>query len=565
MVRALLVLAAASILSAPSASQVAGTTLPDGFVESTAWTVPDAATALRFAPGGHVFVAGKSGVIYEFDGLGDTTPTVVADLRPEVYGGFDRGLLGLAVDPGYATGRPYLYAAYTYDKNPVTGSAWNDGCSGAQALAGNCPVMGRISRIGPDGSEKVLVEDFCDQFDSHSMGALAFGPDGDLYAAAGEGDNYGGVDYGQFGDPVNPCGDPPGGVLTPPTAQGGALRAQSYRRPDGQPVSLDGALLRLDPDTGLAAAGNPQATDAQRRRMIAYGFRNPFRFTFRPGTGEVWVGDVGFSTWEEIDRVPDVSQVRNYGWPCYEGSAAEPDYAAVGLDSCTSLAEGNTVKPVLAYRHGTALAGCAGTSSAISGLAFYDGTAFPARYRGRLFFADYVRRCIWTMDPADPASVTLFAANAAGPADLEVGPDGALYYADVYDDEIRRIAAVPPTPTPTATATATATVTPTPAPPPPTSLPAALPPLRAPADLRMTRRGFVTIRLSCPAAACRFSARLRYRGRTLGRAAGDGTLRVRLSPRGQALVRRGIRLSLTVTRTIGTHTQTATRRLRIRR
>ena len=70
--------------------------------------------------------------------------------------------------------------------------------------------------------------------------------------------------------------------------------------------------------------GNPFAgsSDANLRRIAAIGFRNPFRFTVRPGTEEVWVGDVGWSAWEEINRVVDPSDAGadNLGWPCYEGA-----------------------------------------------------------------------------------------------------------------------------------------------------------------------------------------------------------------------------------------------------
>ncbi len=113
-----------------------------------------------------------------------------------------------------------------------------------------------------------------------------------------------------------------GATPTAATSQGGALRAQAFRRPPGQPVALNGSILRVNPDTGAASAGNPAIAnaDANRRRIVAYGFRNPFRFTFRPGTGEIWSGDVGWNTYEEINRTQNLAQVRNYGWPCYEGT-----------------------------------------------------------------------------------------------------------------------------------------------------------------------------------------------------------------------------------------------------
>ena len=85
-------------------------------------------------------------------------------------------------------------------------------------------------------------------------------------------------------------------------------------------------MLRLDPDTGAALPGNPNigSADPNARRIVAYGLRNPYRFTMRPGTNEVWIGDVGWNTWEEIDRVVNpTAGTTNFGWPCYEGSGPQ--------------------------------------------------------------------------------------------------------------------------------------------------------------------------------------------------------------------------------------------------
>ena len=158
----------------------------------------------------------------------------------------------------------------------------------------------------------MLINDWCQQFPSHSVGTLLFGRDGYLYATGGDGASFNNVDYGQYGanyagDKANPCGDPPGAVgtaLSPPGAEGGALRSQSVRRTDG-PATLDGAVLRIDPATGAGVPGNPyfSSSDANARRIVAFGLRNPFRITQRPGTDELWIGDVGWNTWEEINRV----------------------------------------------------------------------------------------------------------------------------------------------------------------------------------------------------------------------------------------------------------------------
>ena len=120
-------------------------------------------------------------------------------------------------------------------------------------------------------SEHVLIDDWCQQYPSHAGGGLGFGADGYLYFSGGDGAAWHFDDYGQDGDPVNPCGDPPGGVggtQTIPTAEGGRLRAQDLRTP-GDPVGLNGSLIRIDPITGDAAPGNPLAghADANARRM----------------------------------------------------------------------------------------------------------------------------------------------------------------------------------------------------------------------------------------------------------------------------------------------------------
>ena len=153
-------------------------------------------------------------------------------------------------------------------------------------------VSGRLSRLQASGnvmvgSEQVLIEDWCQQYPSHSIGSLGFGADGALYVSGGDGASFNFVDYGQDGSPVNPCGDPPVGVgatQTPPTAEGGALRSQDVRTA-GDPVSLDGAILRVDPATGAGLPDNPYAgsADPNMRRIVGYGLRNPFRITLRPG------------------------------------------------------------------------------------------------------------------------------------------------------------------------------------------------------------------------------------------------------------------------------------------
>ena len=465
--KASFVLVLAALACLPAATTASATPVQPNFVESVVFSGLTNPTAIRFASDGRIFVAEKGGLIKEFDSLGDTTPTVVADLRTEVDDYWDRGLLSIALDPSFPTSS-FLYALYTFDA-PIGGTAptWNDACpSPPGPTTDGCVVSGKLVRLTLSGSvataQTVLIKDqWCQQYPSHSIGDLRFGTDGALYVSGGEGANFAAIDIGQGGGspgsptPKNPCGDPPGGVggsMTAPTARGGALRSQSLRRPAGEPVLLNGAVLRVDPATGNARPDNPLAssTDPNARRIVAYGFRNPFRFTLRPGTNELWVADVGWDSWEEIDRsVTPTSSVLNFGWPCYEGLVAAAGGSYGGFDLCTSLFTAGTASaPYYTYSHSSPVVSgdnCpTGGGSSTTGITFYTGGNYPSSYNGALFFADYARQCIWYMPTGanglpDPTQIKPFVVPAASPVDLEIGPNGDLFYADLNGGTIRRI------------------------------------------------------------------------------------------------------------------------------
>jgi glucose/arabinose dehydrogenase/PKD repeat protein len=456
----------AACLLAAAAPAAAAATFPKGFQDSVVVAGLNEPTAVRFAADGRVFVAEKSGRVLVYDGLDDESPTLFADLRLQVFNGSDRGLLGLALDPRFPLD-PYVYVLYSHDA-PIGGEApvWGvpgddgDGCPDPPGSdSDGCVISARLSRLTADGdhmsSEQVLIEDWCQQFSSHSIGDLQFGPDGALYASGGDGASFISPDYGQFGYPQkNPCGDPPvglGGTQAPPSAEGGALRSQDVLTP-ADPTGLDGSIVRVDPETGLGLPGNPMygSADANAGRIVAFGFRNPFRFAINAATNEVYTGNVGWDGFEEIDRFNATpSLAYNSGWPCFEGDQVHPIYVGVGLNVCEQLygAPGSVSSPFFDYAHGQPLAAgdeCPKTGgAALSGLVFYDGESFPSSYDGALFFADSVRGCIWAMFPdpdgrPDPSTLTIFgiADGELYPGvDLEVGPGGDLYYVALFDDE----------------------------------------------------------------------------------------------------------------------------------
>jgi glucose/arabinose dehydrogenase/PKD repeat protein len=455
-----------------AAQPAAAATLPPGFQESTVFSGLTNPTVVRFSADGRIFVAEKRGVIKVFDSLADTSATVFADLNINVYNFWDRGLLGMALAPNFPTD-PYVYVLYTYDHmlgSSASAPRWgtpgvySDPCpSPPDATGDGCVVSARLSRLQAAGNvmtggEQVLVEDWCQQYPSHSIGTVEFGRDGALYASGGDGASFGFVDYGQDGSPLNPCGDPPGApgsVLSPPTAEGGALRSQDLRTTN-DPVSLDGSIIRVDPATGAGLPDNPlsASSDPNARRIIAYGLRNPFRFTGRPGTDEVWVGDVGWGAWEEINVIsnPVDVVVENFGWPCYEGAGRQAGYDGANLNICENLygTPGAATAPYHAYHHSSRVVPnetCPTGSSSMAGLEFEFSAAqnsYPADYDGALFFADYSRDCIWAMlkgpdgRPA-PGQIRTFVAAAANPVNLETGPGGDLFYVDFDGGTIRRI------------------------------------------------------------------------------------------------------------------------------
>jgi glucose/arabinose dehydrogenase len=394
--------------------------------------------AVEFASTGRVFVSEKAGIIKTYDSIADKTNSIALDIRDQVNGSGDRGLLGLAVSPDFSSDN-YVYTLYTFD-GLIGDSARTSDLDNFNNL-----VSGKLVRYEWNGSALVnpqlLIWDWPAQYSSHSVGHLQFGPDGYLYASGGEGANFNAVDYGQiapngFGDPTN---------------EGGALRSQDILS-TGDPLGLDGTLIRIDPATGAGAPGNPLAnsSDANAKRVIANGLRNPYRFNFRPGTSEVWLADVGWSAYEEINRFQfNGTTPRNFGWPAKEGNGDQSGYKSANLPLLSGIYNGSvsTVAPYFTYNHNNRIDSAASNEptggSSVTGVAFYDAEIYPYEYWNSMFFADYARKTIYVAKVGQnglPDMSTSHLMQTGVPVvEMQTGPEGDVFYVDITAGKVVRI------------------------------------------------------------------------------------------------------------------------------
>lgn len=417
----------------------------DNAVLGAAFDVP---VCIKFLPDGRLLVLEKRGRLWVAkDGVRHPVP--MWSREAEVLSNDDRGALGLEVDPDFATNR-FIYLLYTVDPDS-NGVDNNDEAFGRlvryQVSATDSNALDPATRtvlIGTDWTHGILIAS-----PTHTVGSLQFGSDGSLLVSAGEGAQFNAMDPGGF-DP-NAFG--PG--KTDPAEDVGAFRAQYLG-------SLAGKILRVNPANGHGYPSNPFWDGdplSVRSRIWAYGIRNPFRITLRPGTGSsdpadgdpgtLYVGDVGWGDTEELDIVN--APGLNFGWPCYEGADPRPDYQAAtpahsGCGTIGSPANpGPLAWPVATWSHTDSSEsvppGAMGRTSI--GGAFYTGTQYPLAYRGRYFQAEFTFGWIKvaTMDAADQmVSLQNFADFTGGPVDLEADPiSGDIFYVSLYGSAVRRI------------------------------------------------------------------------------------------------------------------------------
>jgi glucose/arabinose dehydrogenase len=351
---------------------------------------------MEFAPDGRLFVLEQTGNV----DLVRTDGTTWTALHVNVDSQGERGLLGIAFDPGFASD----HFAYLYYTNPGAGAApWASG------------EHNQLSRFTVDDSDPtrpifgdeapILDWNTLSTATNHNGGAIHFGPGGMLYADAG--DNVQTFDQG-----------------------GNTCVSQTLSSLLGKQLRIDvgafnrGLASRDDPTVGhLIPADNPFVGIAPgiNQLIFALGLRNPFTFAVQPGTGTIYINDVGETTWEEIDQ--SIAGA-NYGWSGghTDGFGQSPPGPGVYHD------------PLLAYNHA---GGPAGGGEAIVGGTFYDPPVaqFPTAYVGKYFYSDLGAGWIRVFDPAHPGTASnpdtssAFASGINGNLiDLKVDQAGNLYY-----------------------------------------------------------------------------------------------------------------------------------------
>jgi glucose/arabinose dehydrogenase len=436
------------LASAPAAFAV---TLPASFVADNAVTsgTLDTPVGVAFLPDGRFLVAEKRGRVWMVkNGVRGITPVWARE--DEVLDNGDRGLLHVAVDPNYFVNH-YIYMLYTVDPD-TNGVDDNDDAFGRLT---RYTMSGADSNVVDPASRTILMGATWSQgppsgSPSHTIGTLRFASDGSLIVSVGDGASFsdtdaGGLDPGLFGT-----------GKTSTQEDIGAFRAQYTG-------SLSGKILRINPANGQGYPSNPYwdgNASSVPSRVWAYGFRNPYRFNIRPGTGgttpssgnpgTLYVGDVGWGSWEECNVVAPGGG--NYGWPCYEGqggsayTSANPSHHGCNTIG-TSTNPGPLKFPVMMWNHtsqfanGSIPSGLVGNAS-IGGV-FYTGTSYPTAYRNNYFFGDFGES--WIKVAVLNASNQLmqvldFGLDAEGPVDFTTDPvTGDVYYVSITTNQVRRL------------------------------------------------------------------------------------------------------------------------------
>jgi glucose/arabinose dehydrogenase len=335
------------------------------------------------------------------------------NITSSVLSGGERGLLGMAVAPDYATSGRF-YVNFTNALGNTVIARFRR--SPSDALAAD-PASRFDLRLGT-GQQPFIEQPFA----NHNGGHLVFGPDGYLYIGLGDGGS---------GD------DPEHRAQTPGTVLGKMLRVDvnvADSHPAGYVVPAD------NPFAGGAGGTRPE--------IWSFGLRNPWRYSFDAGSGALIIGDVGQGSWEEVDYEPRGAGGRNYGWRNREGAHNNVTSRPPAFQPLRD--------PIHEYDHSI--------GSSITGGVVYRGSSLGAAHQGRYFFGDFISSRVWsiglTINPATGEATASArtehtaelggTSELAGVASFGVDADNELYIVSYSRGAILRVIGIgtpPATPT----------------------------------------------------------------------------------------------------------------------
>ncbi|MEO8589654.1 MAG: PQQ-dependent sugar dehydrogenase [Flavobacteriales bacterium] len=334
-----------------------------------------------------LFVARQHGVVSIITDSMQVLPLSFMNIGSRVLNNGERGLLGMAFDPDYAT-NGFFYVNYVA---PV-------GANGTTRIS-RFHVSADPNRA--DTASEVVLLSLVQPDPIHQGGGMVFGPDGYLYIALGDG--------------------------------GGASDPNSFGQ---NSTNLFGTILRIKPEpdsTYSIPPDNPfaNATDGKRPEIWAYGLRNPFRIGIDPANGDLWIGDVGQSLREEIDHWPGGDNSGpNFGWRCYEGDAQFIFDGVCNTDS-------TYFEPEVVHTHSV----LGGNFCAIIGGEVYRGGLYP-HMAGKYLYTDFCAGELRTLTPDGPGSWVDSLALASGIVGMSsIGADmnGELYATNVSIGKVYKI------------------------------------------------------------------------------------------------------------------------------
>lgn len=363
-------LISALVVSATAQAQLIATPIVTGLSQLTG-TYGDTTNANR------LYALQKTGQLIQID---SGTPTTVVNVSSLIDTSGERGLLGFAQDPNFSS-NGWSYISYVNDQSKALDVVrlTNFDLGSAQSI---------ISVPHPTGAS------------NHYGGNVRFGTDGKMYVAMGDG--------GGGNDPEND-----------------AQNLNNYL----------GKILRIDVSAGGSGyaipTDNPFVNADGLDEIWAYGLRNPFKFSFDTN-GDLYIGDVGQSAWEEVNRnIGNVGGI-NYGWQALEGTHLNPNAVAPPA--------ANATPPIFEYSHAV--------GQSITGGVVYNGTALGAQYQGRYFFGDFISQKFWSIDPnATDVAASLIDHTLGLNADIsftgiESDANGELLLTS-FNGSIYRVEAVP--------------------------------------------------------------------------------------------------------------------------